>query len=167
MKRVWLTRGQRWTRACSLMLRISFLTLPSDLSYSNFVGISSTVHMSSAVWMNYYYYNNRFMTLCPGLPRWVGTRRTNHSGFYWSRHDGVAVASVEPYESYLHFAPEDNHASTSSVWMKPAIDWYRVILPTFAYIWMCILLHMGNRHAVWRPNAKWWLRKPRMITQTT
>ena len=28
---------------------------------------------------------------------------------------GVAVASAEPYASYLHFALEDNHASTSSV----------------------------------------------------
>ena len=27
----------------------------------------------------------------------------------------MAVASAEPYASYLHFAPEDNHASTSSV----------------------------------------------------
>ena len=63
----------------------------------------------------YYYYYNRFTTLCPGLPGWVGTRRINHSGFCWSRHDGVAVASAEPYASYLHFAPEDNYASTSSV----------------------------------------------------
>ena len=62
-----------------------------------------------------YNYYNRFTTLCLGLPRWVGTRRINHSGFCWSRHDGVAVASAEPYASYLHFAPEDNHASTSTV----------------------------------------------------
>ena len=40
---------------------------------------------------------NRFMTLYPGLPRWVGTRRINHSGFCWSIHDVVAVASAEPY----------------------------------------------------------------------
>ena len=66
-------------------------------------------------WMAYLHYYNHFTTLCPGLPRWVGTRRTNHSGFCWSRHEGVAVASAEPYASYLHFAPEDNHASTSSV----------------------------------------------------
>ena len=59
------------------------------------------------------YYYNCFMTLCPGLPRWVGTRRINHCGFCWSRHDGVAVASAEPHASYLHFAPEDNHTSTS------------------------------------------------------
>ena len=58
---------------------------------------------------------DHLMTICPGLPRWVGTRRINHSGFCWSRHDGVAVASVEPYASYLHFASEDNHTSTSSV----------------------------------------------------
>ena len=32
-----------------------------------------------------------------------------------NRYDGVAVASDEPYASYLHFAPEDNHASNSSV----------------------------------------------------
>ena len=29
--------------------------------------------------------------------------------------EAVAVASAEPYASYLHFAAEDNHASTSSV----------------------------------------------------
>ena len=44
----------------------------------------------------YYYYYSRFTTLCPGLPRWVVTRRINHSGFCWSRHDGTAVASSEP-----------------------------------------------------------------------
>ena len=64
---------------------------------------------------HYYYCYNCFSTLCPGLSGWVGTRRINHSGFCWSRHDGVAVASAEPYASYLHFAPENNHASTSSV----------------------------------------------------
>ena len=63
----------------------------------------------------YYYYYNRLTTLCLGLLRWVSTRRVNHSGFCWSRDDGVALASAEPYASYLHFAPEDNHASTSSV----------------------------------------------------
>jgi len=63
----------------------------------------------------YYHYYNHFTTLCLGLPRWVGTRRTNHSGFCWSRHNGVAVASAELYASYLHFTPEDNHASTSTV----------------------------------------------------
>ena len=58
---------------------------------------------------NYYNHYNRFTTLCPGLPRWVGTRRINHSGFCWSRHDGVAVASSEPYASYLHFASPAPH----------------------------------------------------------
>ena len=48
---------------------------------------------------NYYYYN-RFTTLCPGLPRWVGTRRINHSGFCWSRHDRVAEASADT--CYIH-----------------------------------------------------------------
>ena len=62
------------------------------------------------------YYYNHFTTLCKWpLPRWVDTTKLNHSGFFWSRHDRVAVASAEPYASYLHFAPEHNHASTSSV----------------------------------------------------
>jgi len=39
------------------------------------------------------YYYNRFTTLCLGLLRWM----INHSGFCWSRHDGVAVASAEQY----------------------------------------------------------------------
>ena len=30
---------------------------------------------------HYYYYYNHFATLCPGLPRWVSTRRIKHSGF--------------------------------------------------------------------------------------
>ena len=37
-----------------------------------------------------------FTTLCLGLPRWVGSRRINHSGLCWSRDDVVAVASAEP-----------------------------------------------------------------------
>ena len=67
------------------------------------------------MWTANYYYYYRFMTLCPGLHGWVGTRRINHSGFCSSRDDGVAVASAEPYASYLHFAQEDNHASISSL----------------------------------------------------
>ena len=51
----------------------------------------------------------------PGLPRWVGTRTINHSGFCWSKHDEVAVASAEQHASYLHFALEDNHTNTISV----------------------------------------------------
>ena len=35
----------------------------------------------------YYYYYNCFTTICPGLPRCVGTRRINHSEFCWSRQD--------------------------------------------------------------------------------
>ena len=76
-----------------------------------------TIYHNLTIFTNYYYYynNNHFITLCPGLPGWVGTRRINHSGFCWSRDDGVALASAEPYASYLHFAPEDNHASTTSL----------------------------------------------------
>jgi len=39
--------------------------------------------------------------------------RQNHSGFYWGRDDGVAVASAGPYTN--HFAPDRYHASTSSL----------------------------------------------------
>ena len=56
-----------------------------------------------------------FYDLLSGTIQVSHTRRTNHFGFCWSRHDGVAVASAEPYASYLHFTPEDNHASKSSV----------------------------------------------------
>ena len=71
--------------------------------------------MTAKAGKNYYYYYNHFTTLCSGLPRWVGTRRINHSEFCWSRDDAVAVASAETYASYLHFIPEDNCASTSSL----------------------------------------------------
>jgi len=76
----------------------------------------SRMHFYTLIgWYYYYYYHNHFTTLCPGLPRWVGTSRINHSGFCWSRDDGEAAASAEPYASYLHLASEDNHASTSPV----------------------------------------------------
>ena len=82
------------------------LTCESQHTYSNLVSLRS----------HYYYYNyNRFTTLCPRLLRWVGIRRINHSGFCWCKHDGVAVAPGQPYASHVHFAPEDNHTSTSSV----------------------------------------------------
>jgi len=69
-------------------------------------------HICNAMFFYGSHYHYNFTTLCPGLPGWVGTRRRNHSGLCWSRDDGVTVASAEPYASYLHFAPEDNHAST-------------------------------------------------------
>ena len=37
-----------------------------------------------------------------GQPKYAGARKTNHSEFYWSRDDGVAVASAGPYASHLH-----------------------------------------------------------------
>ena len=43
--------------------------------------------------------------LCPGLPRWAGTRKVNQSGFYWSKRQRVAVASATPYAS-LHLTPD-------------------------------------------------------------
>ena len=62
-----------------------------------------------------HYYYKHFATLCPGLPRWVGMRRINHSGFCWSRHNGVAVVSAEPYASYLHFTEKITMPTTSLV----------------------------------------------------
>ena len=61
-----------------------------------------------------------------------------HSGFCWSRHDGVAVASAEPYASYLYFAPEDNHASTLSV----------------RFLWAgCLSGHPTKVSKHWRPEG--------------
>ena len=60
-----------------------------------------TVEVVALLVANAYYYNC-FTALCPVLPRWIGTRRLNHSGFYWSRDDGLAVASTEPYPRHLH-----------------------------------------------------------------
>jgi len=54
----------------------------------------------------------------------------------------VAVASAEPYASYLHFAAEDNHASTSSViflragcpsWQPP--NSIKALKATYVPIW--------------------------------
>ena len=38
---------------------------------------------------------------------WVSHHReVNHSGFYWSKRDGVAVASAGQYANHLHLAPD-------------------------------------------------------------
>ena len=76
---------------------------------------SHPIKIINKYYITLHYNYNRFSTLCPGQPRWVGTRSINHSGFCWSKDDGVAVASAEPYASYLHFAPEDNHVGTPSL----------------------------------------------------
>ena len=65
--------------------------------------------------LHYCYYYCHFTAFCLGPSGWASVRSMNYSGFYWSKHDGVAVASAELYASYLHFAPGDNHASTSSL----------------------------------------------------
>ena len=69
--------------------------------------------------LNYCYYYNRFMTLCLGLPGWVGTRRINHSGFCWSRDDGVAVVGwlVEQCltSHQTHYSSYRGHVSTGQM----------------------------------------------------
>ena len=107
----WEVRNQSCAEILSLHI---FLTgVHMHTTHTLFLCHCTTVLYITAYY--YYYFYNRFKILCLGQPRWVGTRRINHSGFCWSRHDGAAVAPAEPYASYLHFAPEDNHASTSSV----------------------------------------------------
>ena len=54
----------------------------------------------------------RLTALCPGLPRWAGTRRKNQSGFYWSKRQWVAVASAG-YMQVCSSLQADNHASTA------------------------------------------------------
>ena len=49
--------------------------------------------------------HTRLTALCPGLPRWAGTRKVNQSGFYRSKRQWVVVASAGPYAS-LHIAPD-------------------------------------------------------------
>ena len=44
-------------------------------------------------------------SLCPGLPRWAGTRKVKPTWFYWSKRQWVAVASAGPYAS-LHLDPD-------------------------------------------------------------
>ena len=54
--------------------------------------------------------------ICPGLPRWAGTRKVKIRKvkpiwIYWSKRQWVAVASAGPYTS-LHLIP-DNHGNIS------------------------------------------------------
>jgi len=43
-------------------------------------------------------------TLCLGLPRWARTRKVKPIWIYWSKRQGVAVASTGPYAN-LHLTP--------------------------------------------------------------
>ena len=48
--------------------------------------------------------------LCPGLPRWAGTRKVKPIGIYWSKRQWVAVASAGHVQ--ICISPQtDNHAS--------------------------------------------------------
>ena len=104
------SEGWRPPGAQSAFIKWSEWTLAMTVSHDD-----STINTDIVLLLLLLLHYNCFTTLCSGLPRWVGARRINHSGFCWSRHGGVAVASAEPYASYLHFAPEDNHTSTSSL----------------------------------------------------
>ena len=50
-------------------------------------------------------------------PFWISLKQTR-----W-----VTVASAKPYASYMHFAPKDNHASTSSL---RSVSYTHLTLPT-------------------------------------
>jgi len=43
--------------------------------------------------------------LCPGLPRWAGTRKVKPIWIYCSKRQWVALASAGPYAN-LHLAPD-------------------------------------------------------------
>jgi len=49
--------------------------------------------------------HTRLTALCPGLPRWAGTRKVKPIWIYCSKRQWVAVASAGPYAS-LHHAPD-------------------------------------------------------------
>ena len=55
--------------------------------------------------------NAHLMDLCPGLSRWVGTRKVKPIKIYWSKRQWDVVASAGPY-AFLYLAQIDNHAST-------------------------------------------------------
>ena len=61
-------------------------------------------HTTSVLWP--------FVRDYPGEPVPEGL---NHSGFYYSRDDRVAVASAGPYGSQLHLASDRNHENTSGL----------------------------------------------------
>jgi len=47
-----------------------------------------------------------FNGLYSGQSGEAGTRKANHSGSYWRRSDGVAMASAGPCASHLHLSPD-------------------------------------------------------------
>jgi len=67
-------------------------------------GVTSDVAVSSNCCKTHPQHT-RLMALCPGLPRWAGTRKVNQSGFYWSKRQWESVASAGTYAS-LHLAAD-------------------------------------------------------------
>ena len=56
-------------------------------------------------WSNTY---TRLTALCPGLPRWAGTRKVKPSGFHWSKRQWHQLGRMQVCTSLQ----TDNHAST-------------------------------------------------------
>jgi len=49
--------------------------------------------------------HTRLTALCPGLPRWAGTRKVKTNLDFTEAREWVAVASAGPYAN-LHIAPD-------------------------------------------------------------
>jgi len=92
-------------------------------------------------------------------PFWIMLKQT-----WW---DGVAVASAELYASYLHFAPEDNHASTSSVRFLRAgcPSWHptnsvKALKAICIYVHQAVLISISQRQSHFeagRPTTADWV----------
>ena len=88
--------------------KISYHTVRHPLNYTLCTahGNKQIAAVSSSLYLNCHTHtHSRLMALCPGLPRWVGTRKVKSSGFYWSKRQWVAVESAGPY-ARLHLAPD-------------------------------------------------------------
>ena len=101
---------------------------------------------------HYYYYYNRFTTLCPGLPRWVSTRRTNRSGFAeeemtgWQWHQLNHMQAIctslqkittpAPHQSdfYGLDALPDTQPTASKHWRHKTADWTSAHRPSLDVI---------------------------------
>jgi len=91
--------------------------------------------------------------LCPGLPRWAGTRKVKPvwmSGFYWSKRQWVAVASAGPYAN-LHLAPDRQPHQHPTQWCIGGV--YGVYQPP-GFFWQRILTSVIiNKQCIFRPCA--------------
>ena len=102
-------------------------------------------------WFTELLHNNRFMALCPGLPRWAGSRRNIHPVYSWSSSNlyqllpSTTIHSILPVQ-FTCLTILLHNLCLSPLWSTSWSGALHLVLHTFLYPiwsmkWNCELIY--------------------------